>query len=208
MKPERQMNQLGKVTAFVVTRDEPRHLLVFKHPTAGLQLPAGTVEPGEAPVAAAKREVWEETGVEVASRGVVLGEQTGELGRGRAVLVETVESNGELFRRGHQVVVLRHDENRGVVRIREEVFDYDVTPPRVIASTKGEVRADALAFRIRRTFVLFVEQAEIGEPWIRRADGHEFEIRWTRLRRDIPLVEGLKNQREWLVSNFERLSEG
>lgn len=62
LRPARQMSELGKVTAFVVTAEKPHDLLVFKHPTAGLQLPAGTIEPGESPIAAAKREVWEETG--------------------------------------------------------------------------------------------------------------------------------------------------
>lgn len=40
---------LHKVTGFV-TRG--RELLVFRHPTAGVQLPAGTVEAGETPEAA------------------------------------------------------------------------------------------------------------------------------------------------------------
>ena len=57
---------LEKVTAFVVrTGALGRELLVFKHPTAGIQLPAGTVEPGEPVEKAVVREVWEETGLQV-----------------------------------------------------------------------------------------------------------------------------------------------
>lgn len=38
-------------------------ILVFQHPEAGLQVPAGTVEAGEAPEAAVLREVLEEAGI-------------------------------------------------------------------------------------------------------------------------------------------------
>lgn len=58
-----------KVAAFV-TRDregrvDQRELLVFRHdnPTAGIQVPAGTIEPGESPREAVLREVAEEAGL-------------------------------------------------------------------------------------------------------------------------------------------------
>ena len=52
--------QLEKVTAFV-TRERTAwgELLLFRHPFAGIQLPAGTVEPGESPDEAVVREVWD-----------------------------------------------------------------------------------------------------------------------------------------------------
>src|SRR5215475_8041730 len=55
---------LGKVTAFI-TRDDrgQRELLVFRHPYAGIQLPAGTVEMGESYEEAVLRETREETGL-------------------------------------------------------------------------------------------------------------------------------------------------
>lgn len=204
-KPVRSMKELDKVTAFVVTYGKPHQLLVFDHPTAGLQLPAGTVEPGEAPVAAAKREVREETGVEVTSRGVVLRETIHDLGPDRAALLATVDRGGRLFRRGHLVKVLTSDKAQGMAQIHEETFNYDESPPKLLSVSDGNVPIGALAQRIRRTFVLFVEDFRVTEPWSQQADGHHFEVRWTRLRRDIPLVDGLKNQKEWLTSNFNRL---
>jgi len=51
-----------KVTCFI-TRGDGNEVLVFRHPLAGLQLPAGTVEPDEAVVDAALREAREETGL-------------------------------------------------------------------------------------------------------------------------------------------------
>jgi len=52
-----------KVAAYITHRGR---LLVFRHvaqPEAGIQVPAGTVEPGETPEAAVLREAWEETGL-------------------------------------------------------------------------------------------------------------------------------------------------
>jgi ADP-ribose pyrophosphatase YjhB (NUDIX family) len=55
-----------------------RRLLLFRHvgdPGAGIQVPAGTIRPGEAPAAAALREAREETGLEDLVLGAYLGEQ-------------------------------------------------------------------------------------------------------------------------------------
>lgn len=52
-----------KVSAFITRPD--RHLLVFSHPespSAGIQVPAGGIDPGEDPATAAIREAEEETG--------------------------------------------------------------------------------------------------------------------------------------------------
>ncbi|CAN5463281.1 hypothetical protein BH10PLA1_BH10PLA1_09050 [soil metagenome] len=58
---------LKKVVMYVTRRRDGRdELLVFEHrdhPTAGLQVPAGTVEPGEAAIDAARRELMEESGL-------------------------------------------------------------------------------------------------------------------------------------------------
>lgn len=55
---------IEKVTAFVTRMmNDRRELLLFQHPYAGIQIPAGTVQPGEAPEAAAVRESQEETGL-------------------------------------------------------------------------------------------------------------------------------------------------
>jgi len=54
-----------KVTAFVTRNtDETPELLLFEHPTAGIQIPGGTVNLGESPKEAAVREVVEETGLQ------------------------------------------------------------------------------------------------------------------------------------------------
>jgi 8-oxo-dGTP diphosphatase len=62
------MDQVRKVIAYVTLYNEAgrRELLVFEHrdyPDAGVQVPAGTVKPGELPEVAVIREVEEETGL-------------------------------------------------------------------------------------------------------------------------------------------------
>ncbi|MFC4455612.1 NUDIX hydrolase [Deinococcus sonorensis] len=56
-----------KALCFVV---QGERLLVFDHvgvPDAGVQLPAGGVEPGESPAEAAVRELWEESGLRLSA---------------------------------------------------------------------------------------------------------------------------------------------
>ena len=57
------MNEvIQKVTAFIIREsNSAKELLVFKHPTTGIQIPAGTVEEGEDIETAVKRETTEET---------------------------------------------------------------------------------------------------------------------------------------------------
>ena len=56
-------NTIEKVSAFITQeRHGVKSLLVFKHPTAGIQIPAGSVEPGEDIQTTAVRETYEETG--------------------------------------------------------------------------------------------------------------------------------------------------
>lgn len=56
--------ELEKVAAFITHGDgAARRLLVFEHPNGGIQVPAGSVEPGEDPADAVLREVREESGL-------------------------------------------------------------------------------------------------------------------------------------------------
>ena len=49
-------------------------VLAFAHPSAGKQFVKGTIEPSEAPLAAAKRELWEESGLTAQSPMALLGQ--------------------------------------------------------------------------------------------------------------------------------------
>jgi 8-oxo-dGTP pyrophosphatase MutT (NUDIX family) len=86
-----------KVTAFVV-RDTTagRQVLLFRHPSAGIQIPAGTVEAGEAPAVAALREGREETGLRDLAIVRPLGISEVELDEGVALIGNACTVQAEL----------------------------------------------------------------------------------------------------------------
>jgi 8-oxo-dGTP pyrophosphatase MutT (NUDIX family) len=58
-----------KVTCFITRqRRQGQELLLINHPNAGVQIPAGTVEPGEDLETAAIREAVEESGLRASLR--------------------------------------------------------------------------------------------------------------------------------------------
>ena len=87
------MNKIvQKVTAFILReRNGIKELLVFKHPTAGIQIPAGTVEEGEAIETAVKRETYEETGLQFVEIKNYLGCFENELEDNQRIIAETTQ---------------------------------------------------------------------------------------------------------------------
>jgi len=68
--------EIKKVVAYITSG---RRLLVFEHtefPEAGIQVPAGTVDPGEDPQTAVLREAYEETGLSNLKLVRALGKRT------------------------------------------------------------------------------------------------------------------------------------
>jgi 8-oxo-dGTP diphosphatase len=73
------MIEKRKVYAYIV---QDRDLMVFEHPDspeAGIQVPGGTVEDGEALEAAVLREAFEETGLEGLTIAAYLGQQVRDM---------------------------------------------------------------------------------------------------------------------------------
>jgi len=58
--------QPDKACAVVLSSTTPPRILLFRHPQAGVQLVKGSLQPGEAPSAAALRELREESGISTA----------------------------------------------------------------------------------------------------------------------------------------------
>ena len=99
-----------KVVAYITQGDK---LLVFSHPfhpEAGIQVPAGTIEAGEAPEEAVLREAYEETGLEKLNLRAFLGMQEFDLSSyGRAEIQRRYFFQVEFY--GESPAVWRHFEN-------------------------------------------------------------------------------------------------
>lgn len=78
-----------KVTIFI-TRPATSgiDLLLIEHPTAGIQIPAGTVEIDEEPQAAAMREAREETGLTTLRLQGYLGNRLEKLPPGKCLIYQ------------------------------------------------------------------------------------------------------------------------
>ena len=200
---------VGKVTAFI-TREasEGRQLLVFTHPNAGVQLPAGTMEAGETPEIAMLREVQEETtltAVEIVARletidhtltdnlfvmtePYILEVEPGDSGRRVAALtrgfpVQLIELEADY---AHVWYKFKLDENGRFYP------DQHYT---------GWLPARLLTPRTRRHLFHLTPTEPTPERWSNLADfNHTFDLYWASL--DVELVA---SQQPWLDLVRERL---
>jgi 8-oxo-dGTP pyrophosphatase MutT (NUDIX family) len=179
--------ELLKVTSFVVRAGlggRPEVLLI-RHPNAGIQAPAGTVEDAEAPEAAAVREATEETGL--ADFGPL---------RAAGVMVETLEAPASLMlhpavvhlrpdpgsaswahlRRGISVRIDRRDGD--FIQVTYEEFDRLPDPQYVTARITGWVVVGALTQVRRRFFYILPFEGQAADAWTHHADHHDFGLFW------------------------------
>jgi 8-oxo-dGTP pyrophosphatase MutT (NUDIX family) len=192
-----------KVTAFV-TR-VPRagsapELLVFRHPRAGVQLPAGSVEPGEAIDAAALREVVEETALEGAALVGKLGEHVLELPETDAIMAQASTLTGWSWvqiPRGLWVSVDAKLCSPEWSYIRYGEFEHHPEPPDRGFELAGWVPSAALCRRVvRHFFHLHYTGVSPADPWEATGEGLVFRPFWTPLALDgSPLHP---KQRPWL----------
>jgi 8-oxo-dGTP pyrophosphatase MutT (NUDIX family) len=180
--------ELLKVTSFILrpsARGGSAEVLLLDHPNAGIQVPAGTVEEGEAPEAAAVREAMEETGLDGFGPP-----------RAAGVMVETLDEPASLMlrpapvhlrpdarsaswahlRRGIGVVIERREA--GFVQVTYEEFDRVPDPQYVTARITGWVEAAALTQVRRRFFYILPFDAAADAAWTHHADHHDFRLFW------------------------------
>lgn len=193
-----------KITAFV-TRTTPTglELLLFEHPNAGVQIPAGTVNPGETPAEAATREVIEETGLTDLTVPHYLDATLEKLPKDQRIVAEhtKVYAHPDLtsfdwayIRPGITVTIKRRTKKFTQIFYKE--FNRVPDPGYVSMAIKGWVPKSVLADAIRRYFYHLVFKGKSEERWQVFADHHRFTPFWAPLH-DLPDI--IPPQDEWMV---------
>jgi 8-oxo-dGTP pyrophosphatase MutT (NUDIX family) len=209
---------LGKVTAFIVRHSHAhRELLVLAHPTAGIQVPAGTVEEGETFEDAVLREIHEETGLEQVQLVKTLTESSYSLQGKRSAFLQATPlfrepslasapvdigyGDGSCFRRG--MVVSLHREGEGRSEIVHEEYDLNVSPPKIQFSVRGWVPSHYLSAQQVRRFFLLTPTRETPDTWEHLAEGrYLFRLHWEPL---VPKPQLIAPQDEWLNMVYDQL---
>jgi 8-oxo-dGTP pyrophosphatase MutT (NUDIX family) len=192
-----------KVTAFV-TRLSPHspEILLFEHPSAGIQLPAGTVEADEPHADAAAREAREETGLVDLPIGRFLATVTETLPDQRYFITtttrvyarpDTTSVDWASIRRGMPVMCNRQGPDFCHVTYVEcnEVAE----PSYVSYQITGWVPTAAISRQVTRYFYHFPYHGETADTWCVDTDNHRFRLFWAPLAQLPPIIEP---QRWWL----------
>ena len=209
------MNEIiQKVTAFIVCeRRGVKELLVFKHPTAGIQIPAGTVEAGEDLETAVKREVYEETGLRSVEIENYLGCFENELADNQRIIAETtqvyIEPNLKAIPykrklpKGFTVDYLSTQEDFTHISYVEYEYDKFHKPTCIDSNITGWVPNENLSAQKKRHFFHLSTQEETEDAWELKSDmGHIFKPYWTPLS---PKPEIISPQDRWLDFVYEKI---
>ena len=193
-----------KVTAFVVRPSGAGHdLLLFEHESAGIQIPAGSVEPGEAARDAALREAREETGLTDLTVWRSLGYVDTTLTDERRLIRETTtvyarptarSFDGASLLRGLWVRCERRVE--GFVHVTYAEWDQLEHPTYISYQITGWVPEAALASVERRHYFLLTTVEATPERWPVVDGVHRFTLFWAPIAA-LPTVVG--PQRAWLA---------
>ena len=194
---------LPKVTAFV-TRPGPggEELLLFRHPNAGIQIPAGTVEEGETIEQAVLREVAEETGLENVRLVGCIG-QRDELPPG---FTHVIQHTTKVFSRPNQtsfnwaelrrgIGVRLHRREHGFAQVTYDEGDRFPDPTYISYQITGWVPEETLARANRRSLFHLELVGDAPDGWEHFSDNHLFRLFWASLS-DLPEI--IAPQREWL----------
>ena len=199
---------LEKVTALVM-RPGARgdELLLFRHPYVGIQIPAGSVDPGETPVVAVLRETFEETGLREVSIVEYLGAQEAQPPAGHVYVSErtTVYARPDMISfdwatlpRAAMVRTEREAEGWSQVTYRE--WDRWPDPTYATYQITGWVANVALTPTQTRHFYRLACHETTPEEWEVEIDHHRFRLFWAPLD-DLPEV--VETQAGWVDVLFK-----
>ena len=209
------MNKIvQKVTAFIMRENSGiKELLVFKHPTAGIQIPAGTVEKGEDIETAVKRETYEETGLQFVEIENYLGCFENELENNQRIIAETTQVYSEPnlnaipYKRNlpKGLTVNYHSAQEDFTHISYIEYEYDqfYEPIYIDANVTGWVPNENISAQKKRHFFLLTTQDETADAWELKSDqGHIFKPYWAPLS---PKPYIISPQDRWLDFVYERI---
>ncbi len=192
-----------KVTAFITCgAGDDLHLLLFEHPFAGNQIPAGTVEERESSEEAVRREVAEETGLTSLPVGRYLGSTRDRLPDGQCVVCQPTRVYARpdrtsfdwaFLRRGIRVVVNRNE--RGFAQVTYQEFDREPRRQYLTMQITGWVPESVLVEEEVRHFYMFTLRDCVGDRWTVSADNHTFTVFWASLEALPPIISP---QDQWL----------
>ena len=195
---------LGKVTA-LVTRETKvlPEILVFRHPSAGIQLPAGTVEIHESFTDAVIREVSEETGLTQATIRKFLGERTVHEGRSFILQSTKLLKRPCLQSETSEVDVVRGHSCQ--VQRTCEAFSFVMLGDQSTSASTGWILTSNLTNTVVRQFYHLTCEEDTRPNWTKRADlNHEFKCYWTPLS---PRPKIHPAQQNWIDTNYDGLIE-
>ena len=193
--------ELTHVTAFIV-RPRPREVLLARHAFGGIQFPAGAVELGETPEAAAARVAADETALEGLGAPRPAGLSVEEVVGAGWLVAETTPvflrpdaraGSWAILRRGVSVVSER--EEAGFVQVTYEEVDRLPSPQYLTARITGWVRRGALARVRRRYFFVLPSEGETPPAWAVEGDGEARALFWARVEH-LPAI--MPPQDQWI----------
>jgi 8-oxo-dGTP pyrophosphatase MutT (NUDIX family) len=192
-----------KVTAFVTraTPDGPE-LLVFEHPSAGFQLPAGTVEANEPHAEAAAREAREETGLLDLPPGRFLSAVEPPLPDEHYLTITTTRvysrpdpTSFDWASIRYGILVRVHQIGPEFAHVTYAERDPHTDPAAVTFQITGWVPTGVLTRRLTRYFYHFPYHGRTPATWWVDTDNHRFRLFWAPLDQLPAIVEP---QRWWV----------
>lgn len=203
---------LRKVTAFVIrTFPTGKELLLLRHPFAGYQLPAGTVNLNETPENAVVREVAEETGLKNVPISTALGHRDTLLPPDRAVLIHPTRifsrpdpASFDWIEVNHGLWVDVFRKQDGYTQIRYQEPDNYPDIHYITYEFTGWVPDEVLSQTQRRYFFLLNFSGRTPVSWKVNSDWHTFTLSWEPLD-DLPQI--VSPQDSWLEVLFAYLGK-